>query len=93
MPFQLYYGTLFNMAFSNIENSEKLEIIDIAIIENEAFKNNEILKEAFKTLSDEKNEDRLFNTKYVTEEEAKKLLQNEEIVGYMLLEEETPKLI
>ena len=81
------------MAFSNIENSEKLEIIDIAIIENEAFKNNEILKEAFKTLSDEKNEDRLFNTKYVTEEEAKKLLQNEEIVGYMLLEEETPKLI
>lgn len=93
MPFLLFFGTFFNMAFSNIENSEKLEIIDIAIVENEAFKKHEIFQEAFKTLSDEENEDRLFHTKYVTEEEAKKLLQDKKIVGYMLLEEEKPKVI
>lgn len=80
------------MAFSNIENSEKLEIINIAIVENEANQKNEIFKEAFKTLSDEKNEDRLFNTKYVTEEEAKKLLEDDEITGYMILKE-TPQVI
>lgn len=81
------------MAFSNIENSEKLDIINIAIVDNEEFKNNEIFKEAFKTLSDEENEDRLFNTKYVTEEEAKKLLEEDEIVGFMTLEENKPKVI
>lgn len=81
------------MAFSNIENSEKLDIINIAIIENEEFKNNEIFKEAFKTLSDENNKDRLFNLKLVTEEAAKELLEKDEIVGYMILEENNPKIV
>lgn len=92
MPFLLFFGTFFNMAFSNIENSEKLDIINIAIIENEDFKSNEIWKEAFATLSDAENEDRLFDTKYTTEEEAKQLLQDGKITGYMKLEEETPKV-
>lgn len=91
--FPIILGTFFNMAFSNIENSEKLEIIDIAIVNNEEFKNNEIYKETFKTLSDEKNEDRLFNTQYVTEEKAKELLENDEISGYLILENELPKII
>ena len=90
--FPIILGTFFNMAFSNIENSEKLEIIDIAIVNNEEFKNNEIFKEIFKTLSDEKNQDRLFNTQYVTEKQAKELLENDEISGYLILEEK-PKII
>ena len=81
------------MAFSNIENSESLGIINIAIVDNEDFKNNEIFKETFKNLSDENNEDRLFNTKYVTEENAKELLENEEIIGYLKMEEDNPKVI
>lgn len=90
--FPIILGTLFNMAFSNIEKSEKLDVIDIAIIENEEFKNNEIFKEIFKILSDEENDDRLFNTKYVTEEEAKELLENDEITGYLLLID-NPKVV
>lgn len=90
--FPIILGTLFNMAFSNIEKSEKLDVIDIAIIENEEFKNNEIFKETFKILSDEENDDRLFNTKYVTEEEAKELLENDEITGYLLLID-NPKVV
>lgn len=80
------------MAFSNIENSEKLDIINIAIIDNDDFKNNKIFKESFKTLSDKENEDRLFDTQYTTEEEAKQLLENDEIVGYMVLEDNKPKV-
>ncbi len=91
--FPIILGTFFNMAFSNIENSEKLEIIDIAIVNNEEFENNKIFKEAFENLSDEKNENRLFNTKYVTEEQAKELLENDEISGYMILEKEEPQII
>ena len=91
--FPIILGTFFNMAFSNIENSEKLEIINIAIVNNEEFKNNQFYKETFKTLSDEKNEDRLFNTQYVTEEDAKELLENDKISGYMILEKEVPKIV
>lgn len=38
------------------------------------------------------NEDRLFNTQYTTEEKAKELLDNGEIVGYMKLKEDKPIL-
>ncbi len=90
--FPIILGTFFNLAFSDIENSEKLDIIHIAIIKNDDFDNNEIFKTAFEELSDEKNEDRLFETKYATEEEAKRLLEDEEIVGYMELADGEPKL-
>lgn len=89
--FPIILGTFFNMAFSNIENSEKLEIINIAIVKNEEFENNEMIREAFQTLSDEQNKERLFNTQYVTEEEAKELLENDEITGYLVFQD-TPKV-
>lgn len=81
------------MAFSDIEDSEKLNIIDIAIIDNEEFDNNVAFKETLKNLSDENNEDRIFDIQYVTEENAKKLLEDGEITGYLKIEENTPKII
>ena len=84
--FPIILGTFFNLAFSNIENSEKLDIINIAIVENEEFTKNVILKEAFKTLSDEKNENRLFNTQYVSD------IRANELTGYILLENDEPKV-
>lgn len=90
--FPIILGTFFNMAFSNIESSEKLDVINIAIIKNDDFNNNEIFKTAFEELSDKNNEDRLFETRYTTEEEAKKLLEDEEIAGYMKLVNDEPKL-
>lgn len=90
--FPLILGTFFNLAFSDIESNEKLDIIDIAIVENEEFNNDEILKEAFKTLSDENNEDRIFNIKYVEESNVKNLLENDEISGYLIIQDE-PKIV
>lgn len=88
--FPIILGTFFNMAFSNIENSEKLDIISIAIVEKEE---NEVMKQAFDTLSDEENEDRLFQTQYVTEEKAKELLEKDEITGYLIITKEEPKVV
>lgn len=88
--FPIILGTFFNMAFSNIENSEKLDIISIAIVEKEE---NEVMKQAFDTLSDEENEDRLFQTQYVTEEKAKELLEKDEITGYLIMTKEEPKVV
>ena len=42
--FPLIMATFFNMAFKNITNSEKLDIIDIAVVNNEEYQNNEIYR-------------------------------------------------
>ncbi len=81
------------MAFSDIENSEKLDIIDIAIVDDENFNSDEIFKQTFQELSNEENVDRIFNTKYVKEDVAKELLENNEIIGYLKIEENSPKVI
>ncbi len=90
--FPIILGTFFSMAFSDIEKNETLDIIEIAVVDNEAFQNNIIFKEAFKALSDKENEERLFHTRYVKEEEAKELLEQGQIAGYLLLED-TPKVV
>ena len=91
--FPIILGTLFNLAFSNLENSEKLSIIDIAIVNNEEYENSQIIKETFKVLSDENNKDRLFNTQYVHLEKAENLLKNNEISGYLIVENDMPKVV
>lgn len=90
--FPLILGTLFYMAFSNIENSEKLEIIPIALVETDKETNGKSeYKEVFKKLSEE-GENQVFETKYTTLEEAKDLLAKKEISGYVLLED-SPKMV
>ena len=90
--FPIILGTLFNLAFSNIVNSEKFDIINIAIVDNEDFEKSEAYKTVFEQLSDNSSEECMFNTKYVSEDEAKKLLENDEITGYLKLEGDTPKV-
>jgi len=85
--FPIILGTFFNMAFSNIENKEKLGIIDIAVVNNEQFKNNQLLKESIQNLSTTANSYQLFNTSYVTLNKAKALLEEEKITGYIVLDE------
>ena len=90
--FPIILGTLFEMAFSNLENNEKLKIIDIAIIENEAYEESQVYKTAFKELSDENNKDRLFNIKYTTMEKAKELLDKGDIAGIVEIKNDSPVL-
>ncbi len=81
--FPFILGILFNMAFKDIEKNEKLKIIDLAIVDNDYFSNNKLLSETFKSLSDDKSEKRLFNTKYVDKESAIKLLKEKKVSGYI----------
>lgn len=88
--FPIILAIFFNMAFSNLNDSEKLDIIPIAIIDDDEFNNNEVFTSAFQTLSDKDNKDRLFDTTYTTEENAKILLSQEKIIGYMKLIDNEP---
>ena len=67
--FPIIVSIFFNMAFSDIENSEKLDIIDIAVVDNTYFQQNFVAKETFELLSDKENEEQWFTTKYVKEDE------------------------
>lgn len=91
--FPIILGTLFYFAFSNIESSEKLVITDIAIVENEEFQKDKIIKEAFSKLGDNENKDQLFHITYTTKEYAKQLLEEDKIEGYLHIQEEQPKVI
>ncbi len=91
--FPIILGTFFSLAFSSIEDNEKLDIIDIAIVNNKEFKNDEIMKTTFKELSNKNNKDRLFNTKYVSLKKAKKLLSDNKVSGYLFIEDNNPKIV
>ena len=83
LAFPIILGTFFYMAFKDIENNEKLDIIDIAIVNDNNFTKQEYLKNVFESLGDEKNEKRLFNIKYVNQKEAFSLLSENKIDGFI----------
>lgn len=91
--FPILLGLFFNLAFSDIEKSETLDIIDIAIIDNYEYQNNTIIKEAFKKLGSSTSNNQLFNIKYVDIDEANKLLDDNKIEGYILLENNDKKIM
>ena len=85
--FPFILGTFFQLALSNVGDAFKMEIIPVAVVNNQYYQDDEILKEVISSLSEE-NENQLFDTVYVSESEAQKLLDNEEIDGYILLNED-----
>ncbi|MDD3304080.1 MAG: ABC transporter permease [Clostridia bacterium] len=91
--FPIILCTFFNLAFSNIENSEKLNIIDIGIVENKYFQEDTVIKETFTKLSDKNNKDQLFNITYTSLEEVASLLNNDKITGYLILTEDSNKVV
>lgn len=92
MIFPIILSTLFYFAFSDMESDSKLNVIDIAVIQNEQFENNETLKTVLKSLSKD-NENKIFNVQYVDESKAKNLLNEGKIDGYILAEEETSVVV
>lgn len=90
--FPIILGTLFNLAFSDIENKETLDIIDIAIVNNEEFKTDTYFTESFKVLSKKKEPNQLFNIKYTNLSTAQSLLKEKKITGYLLFENNDVKI-
>lgn len=90
--FPIILGTFFYLAFHDIEKNETFKAIPIAIIENEEWQENNIWQSTIKSLSEEKD-NKVFNTTYKNIAEAKKDLEKGDIIGYVLLEENIPKVI
>lgn len=84
--FPIILGLFFNLAFQNIEKNEQLQVIDLAIISSNDYNNNKIVKESLTELTKGKN--KLFNIKLTDEKTSKKLLNNNEIIGYLTFKED-----
>lgn len=91
--FPIILGFLFNLAFSDIEKNETLDIIDIAIINNDYYQTSEVYKNTFAALSDEDSDEQLFNIILTDEEHAKELLDEDKITGILTLSAEGPNII
>ena len=89
--FPIVLGLFFNMAFSNIEKDEKLQVFDIAVVNNNAFQKEKIYQDALKKL--EHGKDKLFNIKYVSQKKANKLLNNSDIKGYIIFKNDKPEVV
>ena len=89
--FPIILGLFFNMAFSNIEKDEKLQVFDIAVVNNNQFQKEKIYQETLKELSH--GEDKLFNIKYVSQKKAAKLLNNFDIKGYIIFKNDKPEVV
>lgn len=81
--FPIILGIFFNMAFSDIDKKEKFNSIDIAVVSSEDFNNNVIFKQSIEFLSDEKTDNKMFNTVYTSKKKATYLLENNKIDGYL----------
>ena len=93
LAFPIIMAIFFSMAFSNIESTESFDAIPVAIVSNEYYENNDMLKSTIESLSDEHGSNYVFNSKYVSEDEAKTLLNNDEVSGYVIFSEDGQKVV
>ena len=84
--FPVLLGLFFYLAFSNIESSEQMKAIDIAVVDNKEFRDNPVLVVALKSLGDENSDSHIFNITYTTSNEAAQLLSDKEVEGYIFVD-------
>ena len=88
LAFPIIMAVLFNMAFSNIENSETLEAIDIAVVDDNSFNSSLIYKNSLKSLGE--GDERLFNITYTDEKGADELLSEKKVTGIFRIVKNEP---
>ncbi len=84
IAFPMIIAVLFQLAFSNIGKSEAFKAIDIAVIDDVQYQENQFFRSALEEAS--KGDSRLFNLTVTTAEEAQKLLDDGSIKGYIAVD-------
>lgn len=97
--FPIILGTLFNMTLKNIMEEEVFKEIPIAMVNAEGLKGEEFIS-ALRSVAYiegesevDSKEQKLFKVRFTKEDEAKELLSNNEIIGYILAEENNLKIV
>jgi ABC-2 type transport system permease protein len=88
--FPIILAVFYNMAFSGLNKGEVFKAINIAVVDNEQYRDDVSFKTAMEEVS--KGEDRLFNLTVTSEQNAERLLQDNSIAGYIVAGN-PPKLV
>jgi ABC-2 type transport system permease protein len=86
--YPIILALFFFMAFSNLATADNFHVIPIAVVENDALKNQQAFTQTLKSVSDdsEANKEKLFHVTYTTRDEAEKSLLDNEIKGYIIFD-------
>lgn len=91
--FPILLGTCFYAAFSNVtESTENFSTINVAIVLDDNAQS-ESIKEVFNSMSVDENEDGLLSITYCDINNAKSLLNKEDITGIIQFTENSPEII
>jgi ABC-2 type transport system permease protein len=83
--YPIVLAVFFSMAFSNLSNVGNFEPVEIAVVDNEEYRNDAIFRSALESVS-QNEENRYFNVTLTTREDAEERLGNNSIRGYIILE-------
>jgi len=79
----LILGTMFYLAFSNIGEAEKLSTINLGVINDESYLEDQALVTTLNQLSDKDSDNYMFDISYGDLDKQKQLLEDKEIDGYI----------
>ncbi|HHX75208.1 MAG TPA: ABC transporter permease [Firmicutes bacterium] len=88
--FPLVLAVFFKLAFGNLDRGEIFQVIDLAVVDNTAYRQDQFFQQALDEVS--AGSDRLFNVILTTAENAEQLLQKNAIAGYIVVAEQ-PRLV
>ena len=81
LVFPFLLAMMFHLAFSRLHDYDVFEPFNVAVVKDEAYENEKVFSEAFKSLSEGDN--KLFNIEYTNKDDAEKKLEDGEIEGYV----------
>ncbi len=79
--FPFILAILFNLAFARLHDYDVFEPFNVAVVNDEAYQNEKVFSEAFKTLGE--GDEKLFNIEYTDKDRAEELLENGDVDGYV----------
>ena len=82
LAFPIVLAIFFNLAFSNLKNGEVFKAIDIAVVDDEQYRNDQYFRMVLNEVS--QGDDRLFNLTVTSKENADRLLNRNSISGYII---------
>lgn len=85
--FPIALGTFFHIAFSGLAENENFKPVEVAIVTNEKYTQDENFQQFIATLSKEDENKILIPTFVSNEEEAKALLTDNKIIGYYIIKD------
>ena len=86
MLFPLLLASFFHLAFSNLLTGEKFQPVNVAVVDNTAWQENENFRNVLNEVSS--GDGRLFNLTETSAEKADKLLMDNSISGYIVVDEQ-----